>query len=95
MAMPFGLRNAPATFQRLIDDVLRDCTNFAHAYYIDDVAIFSMTWTEHLNHLKTVLGLLQEEGLTIQPQKTQLATQTCKFLGHITGHNAISPRRSK
>ena len=75
--MPFGLRNAPATFQRLMDDVLRHCTNFAHAY-IDDVAIFCMTWTEHLHHLKTVLGLLQEEGLTIQiqPQKTQLAIFT-------------------
>ena len=71
--MPFGLRNAPVTFQRLMDDVLRDCTNFAPAY-IDDVAIFIMTWTEHLHHLRTVLGVLQEEGLTIQPQKTQLAT---------------------
>ena len=40
--MPFGLRNSPATFQRLMDDVLRDCTNFVHAY-IDDVAIFCMT----------------------------------------------------
>ena len=40
--------------------------------------------------LRTTLGLLQEEGLKIQPQKTQLATQTCKFLGHIVGHNAIS-----
>ena len=46
--MPFGFRNAPATFQRLMDDVLRDCTNFAHAY-IDDVALFSMMWTEHLH----------------------------------------------
>ena len=88
--MPFGLRNTPATFQRLMDDVLRDSTNFVLAY-IDDVAIFSMSWTEHPHHLRRVLGLLKDEGLTIQPQKTQLATQTCKFLGHTVGHNAISP----
>ena len=61
--MPFGLRNAPATFQRLMDDVHRDCTNFVHAY-IEDVAIFSMTWIEHIYiyHLRTVLGLLQEKA---------------------------------
>ena len=74
--------------------MLRDCINFSHAY-IDNVAIFSMMWTEHLYHLRTVLGLIQEEGLTIQPQKTQLATQTCKFLGHIVGHSAISPQAVK
>ena len=71
--MPFGLRNALVIFQRLMDDMLRDCINFAHAY-IDNVAIFSMTWTEHLHHLRTVLGLLLEEGLMILPQKTQLAS---------------------
>ena len=76
-----------------MDDVLRDCTNLAHAY-IDDVAIFSMTWTEHLHHLRTVLELLQEEGLTIQPWKTQLATQTCKLFGHIVGHNATPPSQA-
>ena len=93
--MPFGLRNAPATFQRLMDDVLRDCTNFVHAY-IEDVAIFSMTWIEHIYiSPKNSAGIITREGLTIQLQKTQLATQTCNFLGHIVGHNTISPQAVK
>ena len=52
--MPFGLKNAPATFQRAMEQVLRPCGGFA-ACYIDDIVFFSKTWDEHLGHLTSVL----------------------------------------
>ena len=64
--MPFRLRNAPSTFQRLIDLVLTDLLHCARAY-IDDVFIFSTTWDDHKQHLKAVLGRLREVGLMAKP----------------------------
>ena len=52
--MTFGLQGAPATFQRLMNRVLQGMDKFAAAY-IDDVAIYSETWEEHLQHLDQVL----------------------------------------
>ena len=67
--MPFGLHNAPATFQRMMDHVLRDCQEFARAY-IDDIAVFSHSWEEHLSHLGQVLNRLQLAGLTVKLKKS-------------------------
>ncbi len=52
--MPFGHRNAPATFQFLMDQVLVNMMDFARAY-IDNVVVYSESWEEHLRHLRTVL----------------------------------------
>ena len=57
--MPFGLCGAPATFQRMMDQVIRGMHKFASAY-LDDLIIFSTTWEDHLTHLKAVLSRLQE-----------------------------------
>ena len=55
--MPFGLKGAPATFQRMVDKLLDDIREFAGAY-IDDVIVYSRTWKEHLGHLREVLQRL-------------------------------------
>ena len=52
--LPFGLHNGPATFQRMKNDVLRDCWSFSGAY-VDDVEVFSKSWEEHVGHLREVL----------------------------------------
>ncbi|KAK7939750.1 hypothetical protein WMY93_003076 [Mugilogobius chulae] len=65
--MPFGLQGAPATFQRLMDHVLRDVSQFSAAY-LDDVVIYSRSWKEHLHHLQEVLKRIQAAGLTINPK---------------------------
>lgn len=49
--LPFGLHSAHATFQRMMNHILRDCQSFSGAY-IDDVVVFSKRWEEHLKHLK-------------------------------------------
>ena len=63
--MAFRLNGASASFQRLINEVVRDLEKFAHAY-LDDLVVFSDTWTEHLIHLETILEKLQEFGLTVE-----------------------------
>ena len=92
--MPFGLRNAPATFQRLMDGLLGDLFSFV-TVYIDDISVFSLSWMDHLAHLRQVFDRLRDEGLTIQSGRSQIGMTTCQFLGHTVGHGTITPQEAK
>ena len=92
--MPFGLHSAPATFQRMINHVLRDCHGFARAY-IDDIVIFSSSWEEHLDHLRKVLNCLQEANLTIKMSKCQFGRSEVHYLGHVIGGGKVKPDPQK
>jgi hypothetical protein len=61
--MPFGLTNAPATFMRLMDDVLRPFTNSFVVVYLDGILIFNRTWEEHMGHIQQVLRNFQQHKL--------------------------------
>lgn len=65
--MPFGLKGAPAAFQREMDALFQDHPSLSA--YIDDVAVYSSTWEEHLRHLKIALTKLKERGLTAKVSK--------------------------
>ena len=73
--MPFGLRNALATFQRLVDRVLGGLEAFA-APYIDDIIIFSNDCNQRFGHIREVIGHPQQAGLTAKPAKCQWAKRT-------------------
>ena len=92
--MPFGLNGVPATFQRLMNEVVRDMEKFAHAY-LDDLVIFSDTWEEHLVHLEAMLGKLREFGLTANMTKCQWAMAECTYLGHVVGGGQVKPEINK
>ena len=92
--MPFGLQGAPATFQRLMDAVLKELRSFASAY-LDDIIVFSCTWKEHLQHLDAVMTRLREAGLTIKPKKCQLGMKECSYLGHVVGGGKVRVESSK
>ena len=82
--MPFGLHNAPATFQRTMNRVLRDCQEFSRAC-IDDVIIFSESWEEHLDNLSQVFDRLRCAGLTLKLKTCQFGAKMKGYLGHIGG----------
>ena len=67
LVMPFGLHGAPATFQRCMDAVLRGLSFVAA--YLDDVVIYSDSWSDHLQHLRSVFIRLRSAGLTAKPKK--------------------------
>ena len=66
--MPFGVKNAPAAFQELMQRVLAEHREFATAY-MDDVVIFSSSWSEHVEHIDRILDTLGKAGLTANPSK--------------------------
>ena len=66
--MPFGLRNGPAVFQRLMDN-LQHCDKEFAQVYIDDIAVFSSTWEEHCSQIEVILSRLKEAGLTANKKK--------------------------
>jgi len=92
--MPFGLQGAPATFQRLMNHVLRDVSKFSAAY-LDDVVIFSQSWEEHMSHLQQVLQCIRDAGLTINPQKCAVAQKEVEYLGYVIGFGKIKPQVGK
>ena len=93
-AMPFGLRNAPSTFQRLMDVALMDKSEYCVAY-MDDVLIFSNNWEEHIKHIDEVLSKLEELGLTAKPEKCEWAKVSCTYLGHVIGRGFVNPEEAK
>jgi hypothetical protein len=91
--MPFGLRNAAQTFQRFIDEVIRELP-FCYAY-LDDILIFSHSEKEHETHLQSLFHKLTEYGLTINPAKCILGVTSLDFLGYNISANGITPLENK
>ena len=92
--MPFGLQGGPATFQRLMDSVLRGLEGFSAAY-MDDVIIYSETWEDHLRHIDQVLQRIRKAGLTLKMRKCQFAMSECVYLGHVVGGGLVQPEAAK
>ena len=92
--MPFGLRNAPAIFQRTMEEVLRGCYEYS-APYIDDIVVFSKNGVEHVQHLKGVLAALGENGLTIKENKCEFGKTQIEYLGHLIGNGELAVPRHR
>ena len=95
MVMPFGLKNAPAVFQRLMQQVLRglnpdDGVPFV-SVYLDDILVFSRTFDDHVRHLQLVIERLQSAGLKLKPSKCHFICQTVEYLGHLITPEGIKP----
>lgn len=88
--MPFALTNAPAVFQALINDVLRD-----QIVYQNDLLIFSKTLQEHQHHVWKVLQRLLKNHLYVKPQKSEFHVQEASFLGFILREGQIQMDPSK
>ena len=90
--MPFGLCNAPATFQRLMQVILSGLEWKSCFVYLDDILIASTTFEDHLKHLREVFTRFCAAGLRLKPTKCKLLRDEVPFLGHVIG---IRPDPSK
>ncbi|KAK9537832.1 hypothetical protein VZT92_005410 [Zoarces viviparus] len=81
MVILFGLTNAPAVFQALVNDVLRDFLNRFVFVVIDDILIFSPNPQEHTNHVRQVLQRLLENQLFVKAEKCEFHVSSVQFLG--------------
>ncbi|XP_036149094.1 uncharacterized protein LOC118647760 [Monomorium pharaonis] len=95
--MPFGLKNAPATFQRLMNSVLIGIQRFKCLVYLDDIVIYGSSLEEHTvnKRLTEVLQCLQEANLKLQPDKCEFLRKEVNYLGHVISENGISPDPAK
>ena len=93
--MGFGLTNAPATFQALMNSILQpDLRDFV-VVFLDDILIFSKTWSEHLRHVSTVLETLGANKLFCKPSKCEFGLRDVIFLCHKLSDLSISPDPNK
>lgn len=93
--MPFGLSNAPATFERMIDAVLRGMKWKTCLCYLDDIIVFSATFHDHLLRLSQVLSCLTNAGLQLNTKKCNFGAKKVKVLGHIVSEAGVSPDPEK
>lgn len=89
--MPFGLANAPATFQRTMDVVLSGLIGLACWVYLDDIIVASTTFDEHLKQLQLVFDRLRAAGLSLKLPKCNFAKPSLLFLGHIVSGQGVAP----
>ena len=81
--MPFGLCNAPGTFQRLMEHIFGDQSFQTLLLYLDDVVVFSTTFEQHLQRLGLVLGRLRAQNLKLKLSKCHFFAQEVQYLGHV------------
>eukprot|EP00253_Pinus_taeda_P029341 PITA_29341 len=87
--MPFGLKNAGATFQRAMDLAFANEKDVFLVVYLDDLTMFSKSDEEHMNHLKTVFQKCRKYGLSLNPKKSLFTMEEGKLLGHIISKDGI------
>lgn len=87
--MPFGLSNAPAIFERMMETVLQGLTGKICLVYLDDVIVFGRTFQEEVENLRSVFSRLRKAGLKMSPKKCHLFQREVNFLGHVVSAERV------
>uniref|UniRef100_A0A1A8VFT9 Gypsy retrotransposon integrase-like protein 1 n=1 Tax=Nothobranchius furzeri TaxID=105023 RepID=A0A1A8VFT9_NOTFU len=91
--MPFGMKNAPATFQRLINMITSNLVNCSA--YLDDIVVHAASWTEHVTTLTELFNCLKAARLTINLSKCEFVKATISYLGKEVGHGRVCMLKDK
>jgi len=93
--MPIGLVNAPATFQAMMNKILREFLDHGVVVYLDDILIYSETEEEHIELVKKVLARLEEHQLAVSVTKSVFHVESVEFLGYIVGIDKVTMSERK
>ena len=88
--MPFGLCNAPASFQRLMDMVLSGLQWAQCLVYLDDIIVLGRSFEEHIRNLDSVFQRLRESGLRLKPSKCSFFRKQVQYLGHVISRDGVA-----
>ena len=91
--MPFGMKNAPAMFQRLRSQVIAGLENYV--VYINDILVYSDSWEDHLKHLSCLFDRLAKANLAVNLKKSEFAEAQVTYLDHAVGQGHVLPREAK
>ncbi len=91
--LAFGMRNAPATFQRMMQHILSDVPN--SELYLDDIVVYSDNWTDHLKTIEKVFKRLATASLTLNLAKCEFAKGIVTYLGKQVGQGMVKPVEAK
>lgn len=93
--MPFGLKNAPSTFQRVMDNVLGELQGSNCVCYMDDIIMYSTSLQEHIENLEQVFSKLKKANLKIQLDKSEFLHREVAFLGHVITPEGVKSNPEK
>ena len=95
VVLPFGLTNAPATFQNLVNDIFKEYLRKFILVFFYDSLVYTKTWSEHIQCLSTTLQLLQDNSLVLNHKKCSFGKTKIDYLGHLISVNGVQPDEDK
>ncbi|KAJ0816356.1 putative nucleotidyltransferase, Ribonuclease H [Helianthus annuus] len=95
LVLPFGLTNAPATFQSLMNATFKEVLRKCALVFFDDILVYSNSWAQHLADLRTVLELMRQNSLKAKKSKCSFAGEKVEYLGHIITKEGVSTDPAK
>ena len=95
MVMPFGLPNAPSTFIRFMNHILKPCIRNSVVVYFDDILVYSKNESDHLEHLYKIFAMLRVQKLYANLKKCSFFTDNIIFLGYVVTKDGIEMDPSK
>lgn len=95
LVMPFGLRNAPSTFQAIMNRILRPFLRKFALVFMDDILIYNRSIEEHASHLRSILSVLKDNQLVANKKKCNFVLKQIEYLGHIVSGQGVSTDPSK